>query len=123
MRMMLQWSIMRDNLLNPLKKIDSAAAALLSETDLNFDQEQIISMVQTGTATLTELVVTMPDFTLERARDVMSFESRSHLASIIGYAEVLLEQTDTLSQRQQDLLHTIRASGKQVLAQLIQLEG
>ena len=96
---------------------------MLSETDLSVEQEQIISMVQTGTATLTELVVSMPDFTLERVREVMSFESRSHLASIIGYAEVLLEQSTSLSQRQQDLLHTIRACGKQVLSQLIQIEG
>lgn len=114
---------MREELLVPLEEIEIATQTLLSQTELDFKHEQIIQSVHQVSRNLTDLVVSIPDLTWNKAREVFSFESRSHLASIIGYAESLLDDEETvLNAQQRDLIHHIRQSGKTLLLRLAQLE-
>jgi len=67
-------------------------------------------------------VVSIPDLTWDKTRELLSFETRSHLSSIIGYAEVLLEEgEDTMTEQQRELLRMIRSGGKQILKRLTSL--
>ncbi|MEQ8675926.1 MAG: hypothetical protein RLP44_26785 [Aggregatilineales bacterium] len=115
---------MRENLLTPLQDINHTCEVLLSETELDFMNEQIVQSIYHVAQLLTELVISVTDFTGDKAREVFSFESRSHLASIIGYAEVLLDDDDALLKPPQiDLIQQIRDSGKILLTQLTLLEN
>ncbi len=121
---------MKDALLVPLEQIDLATHTLLSATELSFQNQQIVQSIQDGTQQMIELVASIPDLTWEKAREVLSFESRSYLASIIGYAEMLLsdveddiEPGDQLTPEQMALVHKVRQQGKTVFNRLIRLEG
>lgn len=113
---------MREDLLIPLEDINDAAQILLSETELDFQHEQIIQSIYHVSQSLTDLVVSIPDFTWDKAREVFSFETRSHLASIIGYAEDLLDDDNALTDSQHDLIKQIRYAGSTLLARVAQLE-
>ena len=114
---------MRENLLAPLQDINHACEVLLSETELDFKNEQIVQIIYQVAQLLTDLVISVTDFTGDKAQEVFSFESRSHLTSIIGYAEVLLDDDDDLlTYKQGDLIQQITDAGKTLLSQLVQLE-
>ena len=113
---------MRDDLLTPLEQISTAAEHLLADTDLSFEQEQIVQSVHHVAREMVELVVSIPDLTWDKAREVFSFESRSHLASIIGYAEVLLDDSK-LDSQQVEYVKQVQSSGKHVLSRLASLEN
>jgi signal transduction histidine kinase len=95
--------------------IDSADEMLL-ETDLNDLQRKFINGIFHGAVELRDLFLSFPDFTMERAREVVNFETRSQLSGIIGYAEVLLDETEgDLNAFQRAKVHDIRSAGKELL--------
>jgi len=115
---------MQDELLTPLHRIDDAAQSLLESTYINFAQEQLLKSVHAVTQQLMTLVIATPDLTWDKARELLSFEARGYLASIIGYAEMLLDESEgQLDEAQRAYAHQIRADGKSLLARLIRLEN
>lgn len=119
---------MREELLTPLHKIEAALLELLSETDLTLEQEQVTQAMQAVNNDLLSLIISVPDLTWGGVRELLSFEARSSLASIIGYAELLLDEAETgpinrLTHRQQTCVHTVRAQGKSLLSRLMKLEN
>jgi hypothetical protein len=112
---------MKNELLAPLNAILHTVDELLVDTDgsLNSPQSQCVYAVKQVTEHLHQLVVSVPDLNWAKAREMLDFETRSHLASIIGYAEILLDQDEgPLTDRQQRLVRQVRAGGKLVLNRL-----
>jgi signal transduction histidine kinase len=114
---------MVEELAKKLQEMQDAAHQLRSKTDWNFAQEQFISALATEINSLLSLIFVVPDDMLAGARQLVSFETRSHLASIIGYAEMLLDEDDgPLSDEQKNLTDQIANGGKSMLSSLITLE-
>jgi hypothetical protein len=112
---------MKNELVAPLQAVLHATDALMVDTDgsLNALQSQCVRAIHQVAGMLMELIVSIPDLNWDKAREMLDFETRSHLASIIGYAEVLLDQDEgPLTSEQEHLVHQIRAGGKLVLNRL-----
>lgn len=111
----------QEDLIQPLQAILEASHTLLTEHDglLSVSQEQCLQAIVSVTSELSGFIVSLPEGHLNRRNEVLSFEARSHLTSIIGYADVLLEQTP-LTPNQQELVYTIRDYGRYVLDVLVQ---
>jgi len=117
---------MNDELIVPLNRINDSARDLLTKTRLTFAQERIAQSIENVAKTMLGMVIGVPDFTWETATEVLSFEARSHLASIIGYAEVLLDEDNNdmpLTEQQNAYINTIRKDGAQLLIRLTKLEN
>lgn len=116
---------MIEELLTPLERIIAAADELLTNTVLDDElHRKFIHSIFTHATEMRDLLITIPDLTWHKARELLSFETRSHLASIIGYAEVMLEEEEGyLSDPQRELLRLIRSAGKQILKRLTFLSG
>ncbi len=113
---------MVNELLRPLNQIIQNADDLLTNTTLNELQRKFIHAIFTVSSELRDLVISIPDLTWKKAQDILNYESRLHLASIIGYAEVLLDENEgELSAHQRERVHEIRSSGKQLLSRLASL--
>lgn len=116
---------MDDELLNPLSNIISTAQILIVdelESVLDPLQQKYVHAIHDDAVRLYDLVVSFPDLTWQRAREILSFESRSHLASIIGYAEILLDEVDgPLTDNQRQLVHYVSTNGKHLLSLLSDL--
>lgn len=122
MRAIKEDAAVREELLEPLHQIIRCAESLLSdEGALNMLQANFVRAIHRDVGELLEVVVSTPDLSWEKARQVLDFEARGHLASIIGYAEVLLDETEgALSEEQRSVTYTIRAAGKQLLSRISQ---
>lgn len=116
---------MMEELLSPLERIIVSADELLTSTVLDDERHRkFIRSIFDDATGMRDLVLSMPDLAWGHAHEIFSYESRSHLASIIGYAEVLLEEEeDLLSSQQRDRLRLIRSSGRQILKHLTYLSG
>jgi len=103
---------MRDELLNPLYNVLSASDYLLKETILNDLQRKFLHSIHTVSQDMQQLIVMTPPelLTIERAREMFSYETRELLASMIGYAEVLESEAegklDTTQHEQVRIIHT-----------------
>lgn len=106
---------MQDEMLRPLTDIRHTADALL-ETDLDDTHMTTIQSMSNSARELIELIVSFPEVEWERGREVFSYEARSSLATLIGYTEMLLEDTEgPLNQPQRDNLRLIQAAGRHLL--------
>lgn len=110
---------MKADLLAPLDAIIQDTDTLLTETDLtDLQRKFVLSMHQSG-VNLRDSVITIPDLTWARAAEILSYEGREGLSSIIGYAEVLLDEEDgELALQQRTLVHEVRSNGKRLLDKL-----
>lgn len=109
---------MRDELLNPLNNVLSSADYLLKETILNDLQRKFLNSIHSVAQNMRQLVVTTPLelLTLERAREVFSYETRELLSSMIGYAEVLQAEEDgELDAEQHQHIDTIHINATELL--------
>lgn len=62
------------------------------------------------------MVVSFPGMEGEHNREVFSYEARSHLTSIIGYAELLLDEDDgELDTSQRDYIGQVQMVGKRLV--------
>lgn len=95
---------------------------VLVRTTLNeLQREYALKMLSVATA-LRDLVITTPEGMIELAPAFFSFEVREQLNALIGYAELLLDESDgELSNRQREALHEARSASKQLLLYLTQL--
>lgn len=112
----------REELLNPLNSVILACEALISEADseLNFYQERFVDAMLRAAVTMRDMIISIPN--MGNAREILSYEARSNLASIIGYSEVLLDQVEgKLTPTQQRHVQAIRANGAQMLNLLIRM--
>lgn len=66
---------------------------------------------------LLRLVITVPDVSQDKAKAILSYEGRSRLANIIGYAEELLEDS-SLQPHEGDQVQFLRAGGKQIVMEI-----
>lgn len=113
---------MIDDLLIPLEHIIAYTDALLTQSELDELERKFIHAMFTGAEELRDLIITLPDLTWERVQEILSFEARSHLASIIGYVEDMLDDPDTqLDAQQLAILQQIQADSEQLLERVIQL--
>ncbi|NWF70114.1 MAG: hypothetical protein HXY40_13600 [Chloroflexi bacterium] len=113
--------MMKNELVAPLQAILHTAEALLQDADasLNPVQSQCARAIYKAGSSLMETIVGFPELNWEMTRQVLNYETRSHLASIIGYAEVLLDEDDgPLTSRQQAHALNIRAGGALLLKRL-----
>ncbi len=117
---------MKDELLNPLANIVNAAQSLISDDSESVDdplQQKYVHAIHDDAVRLYDLVVSFPDLTWQRVREMLNYEARSHLASIIGYAEILLDEVDgPLTDNQRQLVHYISTNGKHLLNLLSDLQ-
>jgi signal transduction histidine kinase len=116
--------LMRDELIAPLETIVDASRTLLSDTMLTVMQEKMLQSIHTVSFDMFDLIVSIPDLTWDRAAEIFSFETRSNLASIIGYAEMLLEEEEgPLDESQHELMDAIHASATQLVDRLTRMLG
>ncbi len=113
---------MEDELLTPLANIINSAEMLIAdESDGVLDplRQKFVHSIHTDAVRLYDLVVSIPDLSWQKAREMLSYESRSHLASVIGYAEILLDEADgSLTDNQKQLVDHIHSSGSHLLSLL-----
>lgn len=110
---------MRERLVDPLESILSKTTVLLQQTDLEDLHRRFLEAMYHKAGEMLDLVISIPDFTWARAREILSYESRSHLTAILGYAEELLEEPDaTLNPQQRTMLMDIQANGQLLLHRL-----
>lgn len=115
---------MKADLLAAIDTIRQAAQQLQMETDLSFSQERMVRAIGAEAVALHDLVLALPDAEPTNVRAVVSYEARSHLASIIGYAETLLQEPDDpLNEQQHEHASRIAWGGKAILNHLGSLEG
>lgn len=116
---------MNDDLFAPLDRIMRSADAIMSDEtvgELNPFQWKFVNAIQTASREIGELLISASSLSGDKAQEVLSFELRSHLSSVIGYAESLLEETDgelTPVQRQQVL--DIGTNGRELLNRVLRL--
>jgi hypothetical protein len=116
--------MMRDELLNPLAVIGDSCEGLMDDANgmLSVSQERVVSSIYEVTRKLYDLVISLPDVDSTSVQTLLSYETRSHLASIIGYIEVLLdEHEDPLTLKQVEYARTIQSNGKHVLVLVNQM--
>lgn len=113
---------MRERFLKPLGAIAKVCEALLAAQTLNVAQERMIQAIIMAAQTMADSIISFPDEPLEQSSAVLSYETRSHLASIIGYAEALLDGTEgVLTEPQAEQILMIRAYGKQLINTLARI--
>ena len=113
---------MLNELLTSSNTIISAADELLTQTTISHLQRKFALSIASEAKELHSLIVTLSESTMEQAKQMLSFDGRSHLTSIIGYAEVLLDEVEgELTDHQSDLLYEIEAHGKQLLVQISEI--
>ena len=113
---------MLHELLTLSNSIIATADELLTESTITHLQRKFALSIASEAKELHSLIVTIPDSTVEQAKHILSFDGRSHLTTIIGYSEVLLDEFEgELTDHQSDLLYEIQANGKQLLVQISEL--
>lgn len=104
---------MQNHLISSLENICDTANDLLLETDLDDIQRGYLQITYDSTRTMLDMVISFPGLDSHRAVQVFSHEARSYLASIIGYAELMLDEDEgLLVEEQKDRLRSISATGK-----------
>jgi len=117
---------MRDELLIPLNRVLSSSDFLLQETILNDLQRKFLHSIHSVAEDMKQLVVMTPPelLTIERAREMFSYETRELLSSMIGYAEVLAtEEEGKLDQTQHEhvsVIHTNATDLFDVITEIIE---
>lgn len=94
---------------------------ILVKTTLNeLQRDYVLNMFNVATE-LRDFIITTPEGMMEIAPAFFGFEVRSQLNALIGYAELLLDESDgELSNRQREAIHEARSAGKQLLIYLTQ---
>jgi len=109
---------MRDELLTPLNQVLASADTMLQDTILNDLQRKFLHSIHTVAQDMQQLIVMTPPelLTIERAREMFSYETRELLASMIGYAEVLeSEEEGALDEAQHQQVQVIRDNATALL--------
>lgn len=110
---------MVEQLFAPLNWLIGVIDKLLIEETFNDLQRKFLFNMSTGAHELRSLLLTIPDVSQERSRQILSFDGRSHLTAIIEHAEELLDEAEgELSDTQRDLLFEVRSSAIQILTGL-----
>lgn len=109
---------MRDELVYPLSEVLDSSDYLLQETILNDLQRKFVHNIHNVAEELVQLIISTPSdlLTIDRVREVFSFETREMLSSMIGYAEVLeSEEEGELARSQQQHIENIRVNATELL--------
>jgi hypothetical protein len=107
---------------NTLKTLHQASIALAAD----FDEAETPLLhrfaqgILFNAERLQHVFISLDGLDATLARPLMDFEMRSHLASIIGYAEVLLNELDApLNDDQRQHAQAIRTHGETLLRQVV----
>lgn len=109
---------MSDSIVAPLSWTISTSETLLNKTTLSDRQRQCIVNIADEAHALHDMVIALEGLPLQHVQQTVSYEGRSHLATIIGYSEMLLEDDEIhneLDANQRDLLSEIQANGQELL--------
>lgn len=109
---------MRDELVYPLSQVLDSSDFLLQETILNDLQRKFVHNIHNVAEEMRQLIVATPPelLTIERAREVFSYETREILSSMIGYAEVLQsEEEGELDRTQLQHIENIHVNATELL--------
>ena len=110
---------MVEQLLAPLNWIIGIVDRLLIEETFNDMQRKFLYNISTGAYELRSLLLTVPVVSAEKSRQILSFDGRSYLATIIEHTEELLDEVEgDLTDEQRDLLFEVRSSALQLLSGL-----
>jgi len=112
---------MTSNLLPHLRKMLKAADDLLMEAVLSDTQRRFAKYIADETTELRNLILSTSNLGGERLKVLLSYDGRSRLSAIMGYADVLLEDDEPLTPEQRRLVQMIHSSGKQTLIYLSEL--
>jgi hypothetical protein len=111
---------MNDDPLESVRAITNSARKLLSEKLglLTPAQIRALEAITTSAQEIEKAMIILFDPS-EQAKTLLSYETREHLAAVMGYTEMLLEGGDgAFNPTQIQRLHHIRASGKMLLVWL-----
>lgn len=110
---------MVEELLTPLKSVIKVVDTLLEEDTFNDMQRTFLYNISTEAHKLQSVLLTIPDLSYENAKHLLSFEGRSHLSSVIGYTEELIEEAEgQLNDEQGTVLEQVRNKSIHLLEQL-----
>ena len=114
---------MRERFLKSLTEISEICERLLTADEvLNLGQERVVEAIAAAAQNMTDSIISFPDTELDTAGEVLSYEARSHLASIIGYAESLLDELDgALTDAQAEQIQAIRTHGTKMITLLARI--
>lgn len=101
-------------LLASLQHMQTIADRLLARATVTDLERKFLTNIADETRELLLLIISLPDYDHERVKSILSYEGRSRLSSIIGYAEVLLEEND-FQPAIRDQLESLHAGGEQIL--------
>ena len=107
-----------------VRRLLDNADTLIHKTTLSDTQRQFVVNIQDATEQLRDLILIIPNFPSERARQLLDYEGRSHLNNITGYSEMLLDEFDgTLDNFQRSLINIIYNSSQALLSHLNEMVG
>lgn len=110
---------MRNMFLEPLDSIIASSETLLLATELEDLTRRLIEGIHTSANQLRDLIISLPDLTWDNAKIVLSYETRTHMATMMGYAESLLDgDHGDLPSYYTARIQEIHAHCKQLLARL-----
>jgi signal transduction histidine kinase len=113
---------MTETLFAPINWIVTITDKLLTEATITDKQRKFLLSIASEAKELHSLILSIPDLSMEQDKQMMSYDGRSHLTSIIGYSEVLLDEIEgELSDSQRNLLREIRSNGRELLVQISEL--
>lgn len=106
---------MAEQLLAPLNWLIGMVEMLLREEGFTEKQQEFLVNISKEAEALREILHD-PEF---KPKEALSFNGRSHLSSIVGYTEELLDEIEgELNDDQRDLLFEVRSSAKQLLEEI-----
>lgn len=108
-------------LIQALLTIIDASDALLLHTELNDLQRKFAHTMFTSANEMRDLLIVIPELTPQTVSAVFGYEMRDSLANVVGYAEVLLEESEgTLTPPQREMAHAIWGAAQTIESYLTQ---
>jgi len=115
---------MRDDLLTPLGRITKSCNQLQSETMLTMQQENMIDNIRAMSDELFGVIISVPDLTWDKARELLSFEARDKLTAMLGFAEILLDQEEgPINDKQAEIIQQIGEDSTTLLNYIGEIES
>ena len=110
---------MANGFLAPLNWLSTITEKLLQEDTFNDMQRNFLMNINKEAKAFQMLVLATSDTNDDQSTQVLSFEGRSHLNNIMGYAEELIDEVEgELTDEQRDLVFEVRSSARQLIEML-----
>lgn len=115
---------MAERMLAPINWIVGIVDKLLSEDTFNDKQQIFLMTIEKEAQALQTLIATFEEQEQAKAKETLNIDGQSHLSSIIGYTEKLLDEVESKQMdTQRDLLFEMRFQARQLLAEIKRLSA